>query len=156
MNDFFLTTGNMPDLITQIQNELEKESPLKVSIGTAHTGNWGMAKLWRMWMASTAEFMAKNGVTMPLMLTKEGVIHGTRPFNAEDAHELFTHQWLGCDEEGNRLSWSKAGHSGMRAADRGERFNALARHEVWAVDKGLVLFKPREGEYFKLGQEQEK
>ena len=156
MNDFFLTTGNMPDLITQIQNELEKESPLKVSVGTAHTGKWGMARLWRAWMATTADFMSKNGVTMPLMVNKKGLIHGTRPFNADDAHELFTQQWLGCDKNGLRLSWSKSGNGEMTAADRGERFDALRKHEAWAIDKGVLLFKPREGEYYKIEKELEK
>jgi hypothetical protein len=154
MNDFYLTAGTLQDLIPLLQAELEKKSPLKVSIGTAHTGKWGMAKLWRMWMTSTAEFMAKNGVTMPLMLRQDGTSFGSRPFNAEDAHELFTHQWLGCDANGVRLSWSKTGHSGMRAADRGERFNALRKHEAWAIEKGLILFKPREGEYHRLEQEE--
>lgn len=156
MNDFFLTKGTLPDLIPLLQAELENDSPLKISVGIPHTGKWGLAKLWRMWMGTTAEFMAGNGVTMPLMINAEGKHHGTRKFNEEDAHNLFSHQWLGVGEDGKRLSWSKSGRDGMRAADRGERFNALRRHELWAIDKGIILFKPREGEYHKLEQEQDK
>ena len=112
-------------------------------------------------MTTTAKFMAKSGVVMPLMINAEGLSHGTRPFNKGDAHEMFTSYWLGIDENGARLSWSKTGRKNddgelMRAADRGERFNALRKHELWAIDKGLTLFKPREGEYHKLEQEQNK
>jgi|AZII01.1.fsa_nt_gi hypothetical protein len=154
MNDFYLTAGTLPDLIPLLQAELEKESPLKVSVGPPHIGKWSMAKLWRMWMTTTAEFMAGNGVTMPMMISADGEYFGTRKFNEEDAHNLFTHQWLGADDDGKRLSWSKSGRDDMRAADRGERFHALRRHEAWAIDKGIILFKPREGEYHRLEQEE--
>jgi hypothetical protein len=154
MNDYFLTKRNLPDLITELQNELEEKPALKVTVGPTSTGKWGMAKLWRMWMETTGEFMAANGVTMPLMIDKDGVAYKTRPFNKSDAHELFTSMWLGADNNGTRLSWSKAGHDGMRAADSGERFNALQRHELWAIDKGIILFKPREGEYHELAKKQ--
>lgn len=154
MNDFRLSAHSMPELISQLQDELEKNPILVVSIQPENTGKWGMAKLWRMWMDTTAEFMAKNGVTMPLMVNSEGVIYGTRPFNKDDAHELFTARWLGVDADGTRLSWARRGHSGMRAATKGERFNALRQHEDWATEKGLQLFNPRGSEYDQLTKEQ--
>jgi len=114
-----------------------------------------MARLWRSWMESTARFMAANGVTMPLMIGRNGEPFGTRPFSAQDAHELFTYQHLGCDGSGMRLSWSKAGHDGMRPANKGERFDALRRHEAWASERGIRLFSPRDSEYMDLIREQE-
>ena len=101
-------------------------------------------------MASTAEFMAANGVTMPLMIKGNGEHYGKRPFNADDAHELFTSQWLGNDAQGNRLSWAK---SGDNIADKGQRFNAMLKHEQFMIERGIKHMMPRESEFF---QEKEK
>ena len=62
---------------------------------------------------------------------------------------------FGVDADGTRLSWSKKGRDGMRAATKGERFNALRQHEDWATEKGLQLFNPRGSEYDQLTKEQE-
>lgn len=97
-------------------------------------------------MSTTAEFMAGRGVTVDVK-NSEGVLLQSRPFDAEDAHELFTKQWLGVGGDGKRLSWSRTGREGMRAATRGERYDALRRHEQWAIEKGIALFQPRESEY---------
>jgi hypothetical protein len=119
------------------------------------TGKWGMSKLWRMWMATTAEWMTGRGAKMPLMVRPDGSWLGERAFEPEDAHHLFTHKWLGADKQGNRLSWSKKGRDGMRAADKGERFLALVKHEEWATEKGILLFKPKDSEYAQLEREQD-
>ncbi|ANJ65542.1 putative NinB-like recombinase [Pseudoalteromonas virus vB_PspP-H6/1] len=109
-------------------------------------GNWSMSKLWRAWMASTAEFMASNGVTMPLMIKKDGEPYGKRPFNDNDAHDLFTSQWLGNDAQGNRLSWAKSGNN---IADKGQRFNAMLKHEQFMIERGIKHMIPRDSEFFK-------
>jgi len=140
--------------MSELQTELETNPILILSVQPENTGKWGMARLWRMWMDSTAKFMAKNGCTMPLMVNAEGVIYGTRQFDPNDAHELFTSRWLGVDADGTRLSWARRGHDGMRAATKGERFNALRQHEDWSTDKGIILFKPRGSEYDQVAQEQ--
>jgi hypothetical protein len=155
MDDFRLSIHGLPQLMSQLQTALETDPILVISIQPENTGKWGMARLWRMWMDATAKFMAKNGVTMPLMVNAEGVIYGTRPFSEIDAHELFTSRWLGVDSDGVRLSWSRRGRDGMRPATKGERFNALRCHEDWATDKGVMLFKPRGSEYEQVSQEQE-
>ena len=152
MKEFPLNNQNFQSFIQDLQNELEEYPLLIVTTQQMNTGKWGMARLWRAWMATTAEFMAKNGVTMPLMFDTTGSAYGKRPFNADDAHELFTRQHLGVDDQGNRLSWSKNGS--QRKATKGERFNALQRHEAWASERGIILFKPRGSEYDKLEQEQ--
>ena len=91
---------------------------------------------------------------MPLVIGSNGKNYGERQFSPDDAHELFTHQWLGCDADGMRLSWSKKGRDGMRPADKGQRFLAMLRHEEWALERGIMLFKPRDSELAELEREQ--
>lgn len=155
MEDFRLSAHSMTQLISQLQDELETSPILVISIQPENTGKWGMAKLWRMWMKPTAEFMHRGGCTMPLMIKPDGSTWGTRKFEKQDAHELFTSRWLGVDADGTRLSWARKGHDGMRAATKGERFNALRQHEDWATEKGLQLFNPRGSEYEQLTKEQD-
>jgi len=148
-----VTNDNLESFFEDFVKELDEHKVLIVSYQQASTGKWGMARLWRAWMSTTAEFMAKNGVTMPLMVNADGVTYSSRPFNAEDAHELFTRQHLGVDEVGVRLSWAKSGE--QRKATKGERFNALRKHEEWASERGVILFKPRIGEYSDLIKQQD-
>lgn len=154
MSEYQVTKHNLNDLFNSIQDELKESPVLVVSVNSAHTGKWGMTRLWRSWMAPTAKFMADNGVKQPLMIKSDGSWYGERPFDENDAHELFTRQWLGVDKDSIRLSWSRKAHSGMRVATKGERFNALRKHEEWALSKGIILFKPRGSEYERLEQEQ--
>lgn len=156
MKDFQLTKGNLDALFEELGKELENAPLIVVSSQSAGTGKWGMARLWRAWMASTAEWMYKNGATMPLCLNKAGINYGTRPFNKADAHEMFTAMWMLVDADGTRLSWAKKSHDGMRAATKGERFLAMWKHEQYAIDRGILLFKPKDSEYSKLEEEQNK
>jgi len=154
VKDYLLNIHNLQHFLNEIQDELAVKPMLLVTTGDPSIGKWGMAQLWRTWMASTATWMAKQGATMPLCLNPDGSHYGSRPFNKDDAHELFTVRWLGTDADGTRLSWAMKGHDGMRAATKGERFNALRQHEEWATERGLVLMKPRDSEYAKLEKEQ--
>jgi len=154
MKDYQLTSHSLEDFFKEVQIELLENPVIIVTTQNASVGKWGMARLWRMWMAATAKFMAGNGVTMPLMIGANGEWYGKRPFNKNDAHDLFTCQHLGVDTAGVRLSWAKKDHDGMRAATKGERFNALFKHEAWATERGIILLKPCGSEYEKLQQEQ--
>ncbi len=107
-------------------------------------------------MKPTAEIMAKGGCTMPMMLKPDGSSWGDQKFETEDAHQLFTSRWPGVDGDGTQLSWAQNCHDGMRAATKGERFNALRQHEDWATEKGLQLFNPRGSEYDQLTKEQDR
>jgi len=156
MNDFQLTKHNLQLFFDEVQTELEKNPVLVVTIQNAGIGRWGMSRLWRSWMATTADFMAKNGVTMPLMYASDGNPYGKRPFNCDDAHELFTRQHLGVDANGVRLSWSRKGNNGMRPATKGERFNAMMKHSEWCCERGIALLNPRDSEYKQLEQQQNK
>lgn len=154
IKDFQLSAGNIQDLFDNLQKHLAQAPFLLVNVQNPKVGKWGMAKLWRMWMATTGEYMAEQGCTQPLYITPKGKQVGKRPFNEQDAHELFTSRWMGLDDSGERLSWSKKGHDGMRVATKGERWNALRSHEQWAMDKGIKLFIPRDSEYRALDKEQ--
>ena len=127
--------------------------PLKfVATESQGNGKWGMARLWRKWMSVTADYMAANGSKMPLMIKSSGEWYGSRPFNANDAHELFTAQWLGLNENGERLSWKKS--QGANVADKGQRFMAMLKHEQWCIEKGINLPQPRNSELHELKEQQ--
>lgn len=156
LKDYQLTEYTYPEFDVYIR-ELMKEHPVMlVTAKDATTGNWSMSRLWRAWMKTTADFMAFNGCTMPLMISAKGEPYGSRKFDENDAHELFTSRWLGTDENGKRLSWSRSGRDDMRPATKGERFHALQQHEQWAIEKGIILINPIDSEYRKMEEEQNK
>jgi hypothetical protein len=156
MKDFTLTRHSLEDYINNLQDELEKTPVIIITTQDGNTGKWGMARVWRSWMVATAKWMVGNGASMPLVIDKDGNPYGKRLFNKDDAHELFTSSHLGVDAKGVRLSWAKKDHDGMRAATKGERFNAMFKHEIWATERGIILFKPRGSDYEKAEQEQNK
>ena len=156
MKDYPLTKGNLEEFFSDIQIELKEHSVLIVSAQPANIGKWGMARLWRQWMTTTAKYMVSRGITMPLYFKSDGTPYGEREYNSYDAHETFTVQWLGVDADGNRLSWSRSGRDDMRAATKGERYIAMLKHDNWCIEKGIKLFKPRESEYEKTKLEQER
>ena len=155
MNDYQLTNYNFDNVTFELKKELQNEPVLVLQVKSATVGKWTITRLWRSWMASTAEVMDGNGVTMPLMISSDGKHYGSRSFNSEDAHELFTNRWLGVDENGNRLSWSKSDNNGMRAATKGERLHAMRQHEEWATERGILLMQPSDSEYMRLKNEQD-
>jgi len=154
MKDFQLTKHNLNELFETLSRDLEDDAILIITTQKPGTGKWGMARLWYAWMNTTAQWMANNGARMPLCVKPDGSHYGKRLFNKDDAHSLFTSQWLGLDVDGNRLSWAKKSHDGMRAATKGERFNAMLQHENYALERGIMLFQPRDSEYRKLHEEQ--
>lgn len=158
MKEFLLTCQDYEHVLCQISGAVfdhfeSGNSSLKFQITeSSGTGKWGMARLWRAWMKTTADFMADNGATMPLMIDKSGKPYGSRRFNAQDAHELFTAQWLGLNEKGERMSWQKK--EGVNVADKGQRFLAMLKHEQWCIEKGINLMQPRDSEFYDLKQKQ--
>ena len=153
MKELHVTKNNLDELLEAVQDALEKEPHLVVSVKGANTGKWGMSRLWYSWMDTVSRHMSESGVTMPLLISGNGENFGTRPFNANDAHSIFSHKFLGCGENGNRLSWSKSGSKDSRAATKGERFHALRQLEIFCVERGITLLKPRDSDYVKLSNE---
>jgi hypothetical protein len=113
-------------------------------------GTIPMLRTWRKWMGETAAFMAARGCTMPHYIDSSGKHHGTRPFNADDAHELFTSTYLGVDEEGKRKSWSLTSADTEVQASMGDRLHAMDTHLLWCMEKGIKLTIPRKSEYQQL------
>ena len=146
MSDYVITSANVDEVFQAIKNQLLDEPALAVSVKNPRVGNWSMSRLWRAWMTTTAEFMAARGVTVDIK-NSEGRIIESLPFDADCAHQLFTKAWLGTDEHGVRLSWSRTGRDGMRSADVGERLHAMRQHEAWSLEKGIDLPQPRDSEY---------
>lgn len=157
MSEYHLTRAktSLGDLFQSLEGELEANPEIIVTTQTPGIGKWGMTQIWRIWMASTAKWMAAQGCTMPLMYKPDGTPYGKRPFDSNDAHEMFCREYLGVDDEGRRLSWSKNGRGGVRAATKGERFDAMRKHKEWAMHKGIQLLKPRNSEYEQLEREQQ-
>lgn len=153
MSDKQLTMHSLPEFIKELQVELADNPVLFVSVKSASIGKWGMARLWRSWMTATAEYMTASGATMPLCIDTNGINFGSRPFNGNDAHDLFTSKWMGTDENGNRLSWAKSKNGDKRAADKGERFFAMKKHEDWCSERGIILINPIGSEYEQMAKE---
>lgn len=157
MKDYQVSNHNLQAFMEEIQAEISEHKLLIVSAQPAGTGKWGMARLWRMWMVPTAKYMNDIGVFMYLAIDKNGKPFGRRKFTPEDAHEMYTRCHLGVDANDNRLSWAKSSKDkDKRIATKGERFNALRKHELWALERAIILFKPRGSEYDQLTQEQDK
>lgn len=106
-----------------------------------------MKRTWRMWMRETANWMAANGAVMPLMIKRDGTNHGSRPFNEQDAHELFTRQYLGVDASGERYKTA--------TGDKGTMLSMMDRHLAWSTEKGISLTVPSDGEFQRLREETE-
>ena len=156
MPDLMVTRGNLDEAMALIQDEIERNHVALVSVSSGTTGKWGMARMWRQWMSATASWMAARGATMPLGPLESKQAYGSRPFNQDDAHELFTALHGYTDKYGERLSWSKSGHDGMRAATKGERLAMMMRHEAWASERGIQLMNPRDSEYRQLVDKMDK
>lgn len=154
MEPYHLTKYNIELFVKKLEDELEKEPILMVETKKATVGKWTLARLWRVWMSITTKWFAEQGYGLTIT-NKAGKYGSVIPFNAENIHEQFTIKWLGTDEDGIRLSWSKKDHDGMRAANQGERYHALRCHEEWCLGKGIDLTNPRNSEYRKL-QEKER
>lgn len=150
MKEHHVSNSNFNDVMELLYKDVEEHKSLIITVKPAKIGKWGLARLWYMWMEKTGEYMAGKGCTMPLYIKSDCTHCGKRKFNQSDAHELFTFRWMGTDESGNRLSWAKNSHDDMRAATKGERVNALRLHEEWSIEKGIILFTPRDSEYEEL------
>lgn len=148
--DYQVTKESASQTLQEAISGLESGKTYDVSINERNIGKWTMSRLWRAWMSDIAAWMRANGATMPLVIDADGVASGKRQFNQDDAHELFGVMALGCDKDGNRLSWSKAGRDGVRPASKGERMLAMQKVEAWASERGIKLMNPRGSEYRKL------
>jgi hypothetical protein len=148
--EFFVADqSDLQALAALIGDCLESFGAVTVDVvkGKKAKSSQSMKGTWRMWMTETAEFMASQGVTMPLYIRRNGETYGTRAFNPQDAHELFMAQWGGVDASGDRYHQEKVG--------KGEMLHIMDKHLAWSIEKGINLTIPRDGEYMQLKQESE-
>lgn len=117
-----------------------------VVAGKKRKSSQPMKGTWRMWMKETAKWMSDNGATMPLYYRPNGEPYGKRPFNEQDAHEAFMRTWGGVNANGDRQH--------QEAAEKGLMLHIMDRHLMWAIEKGISLTIPADGEYMKLKSEQ--
>ena len=118
-------------------------------------GKWSMSRLFHSWCATAGEWMAQNGSTMPMYMDSSGNYHGKRKFNESDAKELFSSTWF-TDENGNRLSWAKRKGKNGRVGTRGERYHCCNMLQQWMVERGIKHLNPRDSDYMRAMQEQNK
>jgi hypothetical protein len=142
--------------------ELHKTIPVvKVQLSDPSIGNWTMTRLWFSWMNSTAKWMAARGSRMPIraeingkttmnFFHEDAVIVDWRPFNETDAHEAFAKAYLGTDNSGKRYSWSKSKDGDKVQADKGQRYWAMCKHQVYMIEKGIEYLDPKDSEFRKL------
>lgn len=153
---FSISEGNHNKVGTSLADYIDSilatggTAHIEVSPEKASTGKWGLARLWRAWMATTAKWMTENGATMPLVINKDGQKYGSRPFSADDAHELFSAKFLPVQPDGTRLSWSKDANNGKVKADKGQRLHAMQQHDAWATERGIYLFRPGDSDYMEM------
>lgn len=112
-----------------------------------------MIKTWRKWMAETAGHMAANGVTMPLYIKSDGEHIGSRPFGADDAHELFLRTYLGVDKDGERFKTRRGLTPQGAEEQRGKMLFAMDSHIAFCLERGIRITIPNDDEYAKLKRE---
>mgnify|MGYP000218137650 FL=1 len=114
-----------------------------------------MIKTWRGWMGETAKEMAARGITMPLYYDTKGIAHGRRPFNADDAHEMFIRTYLGVDEDNERFKTAIKGETDEEIQEqRGKMLHAMDRHIEFCAERGIFITIPNDDERAKLKREQ--
>lgn len=156
MTTHMVTKQNVSSELESICIEIDAihadDREAKVEVTKKSNGTIPMLRTWRGWMATMAKYMANNGATMPLVITKEGDPYGSRPFNSDDCHELFTSLFLPLGSNGQRKSWviHSSSNNGNEQATTGERIHAMDRMVQWATERGILLSASEDTEYKKL------
>ena len=116
-------------------------------------GSQSILNTWLQWMGETAAFMSARGVKMDV-INVDGTVMGTRAFNKDDAHDLFSGKYLGKDEKGRRKTWKRCSpDSDEVQASKGDRVWCMNSHLVWATERGVKLTIPTNSEFNKLQRE---
>lgn len=142
-----------PRLIDGIQAIIDDGGTARVKYTKKSNGTLSLDRQWRALMKQSAEIMKLYGVTMRFQ-SKKGLGAFERPFTPEDAHDLFTYQFMSIGEGGQRKSWSKAGRDGMDVADTGDRCRALEQLYAYWLERGHSLERFKDSEYEKLQEVQ--
>lgn len=106
-----------------------------------------MNKTWRMWMETTGDWLRARGVVIDIR-NGAGEVVISKPITNEETHEYFVGYWLGRNENGEREKTSRM--------DKVRMLYMMEKHEQWCIEKGIPIIIPRESEYMKLKNKQEK
>ena len=128
---------------------IDADGDCRLKVTKKSNGTLPLDRHWRALMPQVASLMRSYGVTMRFQ-SKKGLGGFERPFNEDDAHELFTSMFMPVDANGRRKSWSKSGRDGMEPPDTGERVHAMGRLYQYWLDKGHSLERNMNSEYEKL------
>lgn len=152
MNGVLIAFGNQAQAWVNAQpnGEFVTLKPVNTDTGTV-----SMLRTWRGWMAEVAYYMANRGARMPLVIDEKGEHHGSRPFNAQDAHECFTMYFLGADEHGTRYSWAMSSDGGQKVAPKSKRLYAMDKMVAYCAERGIPITIPEKSEYMDAEREQE-
>lgn len=159
MQEFLLSnTDDLTQITSYVFDHFESDGkPLRVQITQKNNGTIPMLKLWRMWMSEIARYKADRGATMPLYFDSEGNAVGQRKFNANDAHEAYTHLCLGSDENGVRYSWAVNSdeYEGRKVASIGQKLHAMQKFHQHCIEHGVPITIPDNSEYKQLQDKQD-
>ena len=168
MTEFIVRESNIDEqdekIAYSIAEILASGGEAGVTVVRKNNGTLPMLKVWRMWMADIAKYQVDRGAKMPILAPKmnpdgelEYVTIDYRKFNADDAHEAYTHLFLGSDESGKRYSWvlNKNENEGRIAASLGQRLDAMRRFHLFCVEKGIPIRIPQRNEYSDLIRNQD-
>jgi len=131
----------------KIHRKLECGTFVELDYKDPNRGSQSMLNTWMMWMGQTAAFMAAKGCTMPLYIDSKGNHHGSRPFDKNDCHALFTMTYLGSDEHDRRKSWSRTKNASEVQASMEDRLWAMEQHIVFCAERGIQITIPRDSEF---------
>jgi len=157
--EFQVINGTYIPYSTQCKTWSDKQTDravVKLKVADTDVGTWSMSKTWRKWVSEAALHWHHRGITMPLFVDKEGKPHGTRPINADDCHSMYTIQFLGADEKGNRLSWKMDSDGGVTVATKEQRLHAMDRFCQHAAEYSIPITIPNQGDYQEYREIQEK
>lgn len=130
----------------EFMGKLEHMEAVYFRIVDRNVGSKSMLATWRMWMDEIAAHMRHKGCYMPLYYDSKGEPHGKRPFTADDAHQLYTMTFLGCDSSGRRYSWGMSADQDSTPASMGARLDAMNQCVDFCLERGIPITIP-EGKY---------
>ncbi|GAB6263932.1 NinB/YbcN family protein [Photobacterium sp. R1] len=157
MTEFVAANHNADDTLRRVSEAVfsivQSGGEAKVNITRRSNGTLPLLRHWYALMGEIADIYRMNGAEMKFEAANGKVF--SRPFNKDDAHELFTYYLMPIDpQSGKRKSWSRDGRDGMTPASTGERCQALEKLYAYAFERGWKLSRFADSEYEQLQQRQ--
>lgn len=145
MKDVLLNKGTKAHFNQKIDALLGSGKDYEVTVTTwKEKRSIPQLRTWRMWMEETAKHMAAAGVMIYAHREDGEIIKSIkpRPFNKEDAHELFVGLHGGHNADGLRELTGEAKVSFMQ--------HIMDRHLQWCGERCIIITIPHRGQYYDL------